>query len=184
MNDREATQSIVALYFARDERAIIETDRVYGKFCMGLSQGIVGNHADAEECVSDTYLKTWNSVPPKEPPSLKNYLAKIVRNLSIDRYRQNRAAGKHIDFEIALHELSECLPAEEETQGEVISLMETFLRGEDELSRKLFMGRYWHACSVKELAKYYGLTQNAVTKRLIRTREKLRVYLTERGYAV
>ncbi len=184
MDEREATQSIVALYFARDERAITETDRVYGKFCMGLSEGIVGNHADAEECVNDTYLKVWNTVPPKNPPSLKNYLAKIVRNLSIDRYRQNRAAGKHIDFEIALHELSECLPAEEETQGEVISLVETFLRGEDDMSRKLFMGRYWHACSVKDLAKHYGLTQNAVTKRLIRTREKLRFYLAERGYTV
>lgn len=184
MDEREATRSIIALYFARDERAITETDRVYGKFCMGLSQGIVGNRPDAEECVNDTYLKVWNTVPPKDPPSLKNYLAKIIRNLSIDRYRQNRAASKHIDFEIALHELSECLPAEEETQGEVISLMETFLRGEDALSRKLFMGRYWHALSVMELAKYYGLTQNAVTKRLIRTREKLRVYLAERGYAV
>ena len=182
--EKEITQNIIALYFARDERAITETDRVYGKFCMGLSQGIVGNRQDAEECVSDTYLKVWNTIPPKEPPSLKNYLAKILRNLSIDRYRRNRAARKHIDFEIALHELSECLPAREETQGEVISLMETFLRGEDALSRKLFMGRYWHALSVKELAKYYGLTQNAVTKRLIRTREKLRVYLTERGYTV
>ena len=184
MDEKATTQSIVALYFARDERAILETDRVYGKFCMGLSQGIVGNRSDAEECVNDTYLKVWNTVPPKEPPSLKTYLARIVRNLSIDRYRQNRAARKHIDFEIALHELSECLPAKEEDQGEVISLMETFLRGEDALSRKLFMGRYWHACSVKELANHYGLTQNAVTKRLTRTREKLRVYLAERGYAV
>ncbi len=184
MDDRETTQSIVALYFARDERAIIETDRVYGKFCMGLSEGIVGNRADAEECVSDTWLKAWNTIPPKDPPSLKNYLAKIVRNLSIDRYRQNRAAKKYMDFEIALHELSECLPAKEETQGEVIALMETFLRGEDPLSRKLFMGRYWHACSVKDLAKHYGLTPNAVTKRLTRTREKLRAYLTERGYSV
>ena len=184
MDEKATTQSIVALYFARDERAILETDRVYGKFCLGLSQGIVGNKADAEECVNDTYLKVWNTVPPKEPPSLKSYLARIVRNLSIDRYRRNRAASRHIDFEIALHELSECLPAEEETQGEVISLMETFLRGEDALSRKLFMGRSWHALSVKELANYYGLTQNAVTKRLTRTREKLRVYLAERGYCV
>ena len=182
--DQENTKRILALYFARDEHAIAETDRVYGKFCMGISEGILGNRSDAEECVSDTYLKVWNTVPPKEPPSLKQYLAKIVRNLSIDRYRQNRAARKHMDFEIALHELSECLPAEEESQGEVIALMETFLRGEDSLSCKLFMGRYWHACSVKELSKHYGLTPNAVTKRLTRTREKLRGYLTERGYSV
>lgn len=182
--EHDITKSIIALYFARDERAIVETDRVYGKFCMGLSQGIVGNRADAEECVNDTYLRVWNTVPPKEPPSLKSYLAKILRNLSIDRYRQNRAAARHMDFEIALHELAECLPAPTEAESDLIPLMETFLRGEDALSRKLFMGRYWHACSVKVLAKHYGLTQNAVTKRLTRTREKLRAYLNERGYRI
>ena len=117
-------------------------------------------------------------------PSLKNYLLKIVRNLSIDRYRQNRAARKHIDFEIALHELSECLPAPEEAESSLIPLLESFLRSEEELNRKLFMGRYWHAVSVNDLAKHYGVTANAVTKRLIRTREKLRVYLTERGYKI
>ena len=182
--DTENTKHIIALYFTRDERAIAETDRVYGRLCMGISEGIVGNHADAEECVSDTYLKVWNTVPPKNPPSLKNYLLKIVRNLSIDRYRQNRAARKHIDFEIALHELSECLPAPEEAESSLIPLLESFLRSEEELNRKLFMGRYWHAVSVNDLAKHYGVTANAVTKRLIRTREKLRVYLTERGYKI
>lgn len=182
--EQEITQNIIALYFARDERAIIETDRVYGQFCMGLSQGIVGNRADAEECVNDTYLRVWNTVPPKEPPSLKTYLARILRNLSIDRYRQNRAKEKHMDFEISLHELAECLPAPTEAESDLIPLMEIFLRSEEDLSRKLFMGRYWHACSVKALAEHYGLTQNAVTKRLSRTREKLRVYLTERGYKI
>ena len=184
MDDREATKSIIALYFARDERAITETDRVYGKFCMGLSQSIVGNRVDAEECVSDTYLKVWNTVPPKDPPSLKAYLGKIVRNLSINRYNANRAAKRNRDLELALHELEECLPAPEETEGELLHLMEAFLMAEDPLNRKLFMGRYWHAFEVKALAKHYGLTQNAVTKRLTRTREKLRAYLTERGYRV
>ena len=177
-------QQIIKRYFDRDEQALADTQNKYGKYCHTVAMNVLGNPEDAEECVNDTYLKVWNTVPPKEPPSLKNYLAKILRNLSIDRYRRNRAESKHIDFEIALHELSECLPAEEETQGEVISLMETFLRGEDALSRKLFMGRYWHALSVKKLANYYGLTQNAVTKRLTRTREKLRGYLAERGYCV
>ncbi len=127
--DRDNSKRIVALYWARDERAITETEIAYGKLCMGLSEGILGNRSDAEECVSDAYLKLWNSIPPQNPPSLKNYLAKIVRRLSIDRYRQNRAAKKYIDFEIALHELSECLPAEEEDHGELLALMETFLRG-------------------------------------------------------
>ncbi len=180
----QITQQILALYLARDERAIIETDRVYGKFCLSLSQGILGNRADAEECLNDTYLRAWDTIPPKRPPSLKNYLAVIIRRLSIDRYRQNRTVKKHMNFEITLAELAECLPAPAETEGEIISLMEAFLRGEDAMSRKLFMGRYWHACSVKALAKHYGLTPNAVTKRLTRTREKLRIYLTERGHTI
>jgi len=182
--DREDSKRIVALYLARDEHAITETEIAYGKLCMGLSEGILGNRSDAEECVNDAYLRLWNSIPPQNPPSLKNYLAKIVRRLSIDRYRKNRTVKQYIDFEISLHELSECLPAEEEHHSEVISLMEAFLREEDALSRKLFMGRYWRAVSVNDLAKHYALTPNAVTKRLIRTREKLRAYLTERGYTV
>ena len=184
MDEREATRSIIALYFARDERAITETDRVYGKFCMGLSQGIVGNRQDAEECVSDTYLKVWNTVPPKDPPSLKAYLGKILRNLSINRYHANRAAKRNRDLEVALHELAECLPAPEAVESDLTGLLEAFLLTEDPLNRKLFMGRYWHAFEVNALAKHYGLTPNAVTKRLTRTREKLRVYLTERGYRI
>ncbi len=184
MDDRETTRSIIALYFARDERAIVETDRVYGKFCMRLSEGIVGNHADAEECVNDTYLKVWNTVPPKNPPSLKAYLSKIVRNLSINRYHANRAAKRNRDLEVALHELGECLPAPEEVESDLPRLLEAFLMSEEALNRKLFMGRYWHAVSVNGLAKHYGLTPNAVTKRLTRTREKLRAYLTERGYRI
>ena len=184
MDEREVTKSIIALYFARDERAITETDRVYGKFCMGLSQGIVGNRSDAEECVSDTYLKVWNTVPPKDPPSLKAYLGKIVRNLSINRYHANRAAKRNRELEIALYELAECLPAPEEVESDLTGLLEAFLLSEEPLNRKLFMGRYWHAVSVNDLAKHYALTPNAVTKRLIRTREKLRVYLTERGYRI
>ncbi len=184
MDERETTRSIIALYFARDERAIIETDRVYGKFCLGLSQGIVGNRPDAEECVNDTYLKMWNTIPPKDPPSLKAYLAKIVRNLSINRYHANRATKRNHDLEIALHELAECLPAPEEVESDLPRLLEAFLMSEEALNRKLFMGRYWHAFEVNALAKHYGLTPNAVTKRLTRTREKLRVYLTERGYRI
>ena len=177
-------QKIVELYFERNEDAIRETARKYDAYCTSIAMNILNSPPDAEECVSDTYLRTWNSIPPQNPPSLKNYLAKIVRRLSIDRYRKNRTVKQYIDFEISLHELSECLPAEEEHHSEVISLMEAFLREEDALSRKLFMGRYWHAVSVNDLAKHYALTPNAVTKRLIRTREKLRVYLTERGYRI
>jgi len=186
MDEKVTTQSIVALYFARDERAILETDRVYGKFCLGLSQGIVGNKADAEECVSDTYLKVWNTVPPKEPPSLKSYLARIVRNLSIDRYREKRVNRPTVELEAAMAELSACIPTEAEREEAVAlsDLMDRFLRTEEETDRRLFLGRYWHGAAVKDLAAGSGLSPNAVTKRLGKTRDRLRAYLSERGYSL
>ena len=180
MND----ESIIELYWQRSEQAIAETQTKYGPLCMSISMNILGSSADAEECVNDTYLWTWNHIPPKRPPSLRTFLARITRHLSIDRYRERHAACRNEDMTVALDELAACLPAPEEAGEGLMPLLETFLRAQDDLDRRLFMGRYWHAYPVKELARHYALTPNAVTKRLIRTRERLRVYLTERGYHI
>lgn len=162
-------QKIIDLYFARDEKAILETERAHGAFCMGVSMSILNNRMDAEECVNDTYLKAWNAIPPTIPRCLRAFLAKIVRNLSIDRYREKRRA----------------LPAaEREGAAALADLLDRFLRAEDEVDRRLFLGRYWHGAAVNELAKGSGLSPNAVTKRLGKTRERLRVYLSERGYSL
>ena len=80
-------QKIIDLYFARDEKAILETERAHGAFCMGVAMSILNNRMDAEECVNDTYLKAWNTIPPTIPRCLRAFLARIVRNQSIDRYR-------------------------------------------------------------------------------------------------
>ena len=176
--------SIIELYWRRDENAIAETARAHGRFCLGVSMNIVGNRADAEECVNDTYLRTWNSIPPQRPTSLRAFLGRIVRNLSIDRYRENHAACRNADLTVALDELASCLPAPDEAQGELVALLEAFLYTEAMLDRQLFVGRYWHAYPVKELARHYGLTANAVSLRLSRVRERLRAYLEERGYRV
>ena len=180
MND----QTIVDLYWQRNEQAITETQTKYGAFCMGVSMNILANTSDAEECVNDTYLRTWNSIPPTRPTSLRAFLGKIVRRLSIDRYRERHAACRNEDLTLALEELAACLPAPEEVGGELPQLLRGFLAAQNDLDRQLFMGRYWHAYPVKELARHYAVTPNAVTKRLIRTRERLRAYLTERGYRV
>ena len=176
--------SIIELYWKRDEDAIAETAKAHGRFCLGVSMNIVGNRADAEECVNDTYLRTWNSIPPQRPTSLRAFLGRIVRNLSIDRYRENHAACRNTDLTVALDELASCLPAPDEFEGELISLLEEFLYTEEQLDRRLFMGRYWHAYPVKELARHYGLSANAVSLRLSRIRDRLRAYLAERGYQV
>lgn len=178
MEDKE----IIALYFDRDERAIRETADKYGDFCEGVAMGILGNRQDAEECVSDTYLRTWNSIPPKRPDSLKAFVGKIARNLSIDRLRHRHIARHDSDMEIMLSELEPYLPAQEEEGGALTDLLDGFLDGLETLDRRLFMGRYWHGYTVARMAEHYGLTPNAVSLRLHRVREKLRDYLQKGGY--
>ncbi len=175
---------ILDLYFARDERAISETDRRYGKVCMQVSMGVLDSHPDAEECVSDTYIKTWNTIPPTRPRSLCAYVCRIVRNLSINRLRDMTADKRSRDLTVSLEELSACIPAPTEGDGELPRHISAFLRAEDELDRKLFMGKYFYGQAVKDLAREWGLSANAVSVRLFKIRERLRAYLSDRGYTV
>ena len=180
MNDQE----IISLYFDRDEQAIAETDKRYGKTCMQVSMSILNSRPDAEECVNDTYLKTWNAIPPARPRSLCAFLCRIVRNLSINRLEELTAAKRNRDLTVSFEELEACIPLPDEKSPELAELLESFLRKEGETDRVLFVGRYWFACPVEELARRTGLTRRAVHMRIFRTRERLRAYLTERGYGV
>ena len=180
MNDQE----IISLYFDRDEQAIAETDKRYGKTCMRVSMSILNSHPDAEECVNDTYLKTWNAIPPARPRSLCAFLCRIVRNLSINRLEELTAAKRNRDLTVSFEELEACIPLPDEASPELADLLESFLQKEGETDRVLFVGRYWFACPVEELARRTGLTRRAVHMRIFRTRERLRAYLTERGYGV
>jgi RNA polymerase sigma-70 factor (ECF subfamily) len=179
-------QTIIDLYFARDEQAIRETERAHGAFCMGVSMSILNNRLDAEECVNDTYLRAWNAIPPTVPRCLRAFLARIVRNLSIDRYRKKREEAPVVELEAAMAELAASIPegAEQEAGEALADLLDRFLRTEEEVDRRLFLGRYWYGVSVKALAEGSGLSPNAVTKRLGKTRKRLSVYLSERGYTI
>jgi RNA polymerase sigma-70 factor (ECF subfamily) len=175
---------IVELYFARDEQAIAETDAKYGKVCMQVSMNIVESRPDAEECVSDGYLKTWHAIPPARPASLCAFVCRIVRNLSLNRLRELRAAKRGRDVTVSLEELEDCITVDLRHADRLAALLSDFLEEQEELDRKLFMGRYWHAVPVKELAREWDMTPNAVSLRLMRTRERLRAYLEEGGYTV
>jgi RNA polymerase sigma-70 factor (ECF subfamily) len=177
-------QKIIALYFARDERAIAETAKSYGEDCMRVSMNILHSHPDAEECVSDTYLRAWNSMPPTRPSVLKAFLCKIARNLSLNRLRDMHRMGRDADLTVSMTELEECLALPEENGGEMAEVLSEFLHGQDKTDRLLFMGRYWHGIPVSELAIRMGMKPNTVTVRLKRTRERLHAYLSERGYKV
>ena len=175
---------IVALYLARNEQAIAETDAKYGKLCLQVSMNIVDSRPDAEECVNDGYLKTWHAIPPAHPESLCAFICRIVRNLSINRLRDMRAAKHSRDLTLSLSELEDCISVDESHAAELPALLSAFLSATEETDRKLFMGRYWHAIPVKELATMYGMTPNAVSLRLRKTRERLKQHLEEGGYTV
>ena len=178
---------IVHLYWSRNTSAILETDRKYGKLLYRIAYDLLHDHGDSEECRNDTYLGAWNAIPPAEPTVLSAFLAKITRRLAISRYRE-RHAKKRVDSEltVSLEELEYALQSEESVTevvdakllGEAI---DGFLRTQSEEKRLLFLGRYYFAEPVKELAALVGVTESSVYKQLAAIKEELREYLTERG---
>lgn len=176
---------IVALYFARNEEAIHESQRAYGNYCTAVAMNILSSPADAEECVNDTWLKAWQSIPPAKPLDLKAFLGRITRNLSLDRFRTLTRHKRNRDLEVAMEELSEAIPLPDDTKDSLLKqLLGEFLAQAEPLNRRLFVGRYWHGYSVGKLARHYGLTENAVSQRLIRTRKALKEFLEKEGYRV
>ena len=177
-------KDIVSLYFARNEEAIKESSKKYGNYVTGISMSILRNALDAEECVNDTWLKAWNSIPPQNPPSLKVYLGRLVRHLSIDRLRTITRLKRNREYEVALDELADCALPEEEDVTALTAALDEFLEGLEPTDRKLFVGRYWHLYPVSKLAQAYGLTVGNTSVKLHRMRERLRDHLTERGFSV
>ena len=180
---------IIDLYWLRDERAISETDSKYGAFCHRIAMNLLRSFQAREECVSDTYGRSLDPMPPQRPGSLRAYLGTIIRNLSISRYRASRAQKRFGGAEVLLSELSDCVPAPENIQrtveaGELGELISRWLDGLGEEDRALFLRRYWNGDAVKDLALELGVRPNALTKRLLRLRESLRRSLEREGVAV
>ena len=145
---------------------------------------ILHSFQDSEECVSDTYGRCWDTMPPQRPGSLRAYLGTIIRNLSISRYRASRAQKRFGGAEVLLSELSDCVPAPAFTPEELSELISRWLDGLGEEDRALFLRRYWNGDAVKDLALELGVRPNALTKRLLRLRESLRRSLEREGVAV
>ena len=182
MEDRE----IIDLYWTRSQQAIPETDAKYGVQCRGLSARILKDARDAEECVNDTWLRAWNTMPPQLPQSLRAYLLKIIRNLSIDRWRADRSTKRGGGAEELALELEDCLPpgpsAEEVSEArETAAALERWLVSLEREDRVLFLRRYWFGDPVKELARRRGCTPGYMAKRLFRLRNSLRQALEKEG---
>lgn len=178
---------IIDLYWARQETAIVETDKKYGKYCRSIALHILNSLEDSEECVNDTWLKAWDSMPPKRPDYLAAFLGKIARNLSISRYRMNHARKRGSgETELLLMELEECIPSaksvEEEVESkETAASIDRFLYGIDEESRNIFVRRYFYADPVKEIAQRFEISESKVKSQLFRMRNRLKEHLEKEG---
>lgn len=183
MEDRD----IVALFLSRDEKAIAECEKKYGAACRNLALRILGSREDAEECVSDTWMRVWDAIPPAEPERLDAYVLKIAHNLALDRLRL-RQAEKRAGDEAAkcLDELADILPdGENPLDGIVLrDLMNRFVRGLGEDEREIFVLRYVRVLTVEEIAARTGKKKSAVKVSLYRTRKKLRDHLKKEGIDV
>ena len=176
---------IIALYFARNEQAIQETDASYGRKLYRLSHNILNDPQDAEESVSDTYLKTWESFPPKRPRSLYAFLAAVCRNLSLNRLDWNLAGKRHGEIVALTQEMENCIPdsrqEEQMDRRELRRLLEAFLDSLPREHRLIFLRRYLYVDTIGEIAARYGISESKVKVRLHRTRSQLREYLAKEG---
>ena len=178
-------KAIIALYFYRSEQAIDETKNKYERLCMKIANRILQSIEDAEECVSSSYLKIWNAIPPKNPESFCAYLCRVVRNTALSLCEKvNRSR-----FEEQYDEADEIFSSQKSVEelydskklGEAIN---AFLATQKRRSREIFVARYYFNMSTKEIALNFEMSDTAVRSRLLRIRKQLRAYLEERGIRV
>jgi len=181
---------IISLYWQRDEEAIAETQKKYGRFCYSIAYGLLKSKEDAEECENDTYLDAWNAIPPQKPKPLSTFLAMITRRRALDywrgRHAQKRESQMHV---VSFEELEECIPVGQRLDErihvqELAKALSVFLRGLSEVECNVFLRRYWYFDTIRVIAARYGFSESRVKMMLTRTRKKLRNYLQKEGYIV
>lgn len=182
--------AIIDLYWAREERALVETERKYGSYCWTIAHNILKNREDTEECVNDTYMKAWNAMPPQRPHILSTFLGRITRNLSLDRYKASRAGKRGGgQLPLALEELGGCIPdttgvEKQLADAELARCIDRFLRNLPDKECCIFLRRYWYVDSVADIARRCHMAEGSVKSSLYRTRQKLRTYLEQEGISL
>lgn len=182
MEDRQ----IIHLFLERSEEAITALDQKYGKLCRYVSYNILKNAQDAEECVNDAFFAVWNAIPPEEPDMLQAFVCRIVRNLSVKKYRFNAAQKRNGHYDVILEEAADCLKSSSEVEEEILArelagCINDFLGALKTKDRVMFVQRYWYCIPLSEIAENVGMSKNAVAVHLHRTRRKLKTYLGKRG---
>lgn len=185
MEDNE----IIELYWNRNQTAISETDKKYGRYCTTIAYNILQNEEDSKECINDTYLKTWNSIPTERPNIFKLFLAKITRNLAINIYEKKKAKKRNNGIDLVLEELEECISSNNKTEEtteykELVRYLNEFLEELPNKKRLIFLDRYWYLKSIKEISSKNNLKESNVKVILHRLRSDLKKFLNDRGVIV
>lgn len=180
---------IIELFFARSDKAIDELDKKYGKISRSVSENVLSDSRDAEECINEAYLHIWNRIPPVRPSSLCAYLLKAVRNISINRYLHNNVEKRRGNYALCIDELSETVAVSQSVEDafserELASYINEFLGTEDKTNRIIFVRRFWYMDSYERISKMLGIREGAVRTRLSRTRARLKEFLNERGIEI
>lgn len=182
MNDED----IIELFWSRSEKAISETDKKYRRSCMGIANNILSNISDSEECVNDTYLTAWNTIPPQRPKFFPAFLFKIVKNTALTRFYYNHRDKRRKEVSISFCELDECVADSAVTEEAVdkralVDAINDFLEGLSKEKRVVFVRRYWYFDSVSQVAEFCNISEEKTKSMLMRMRSKLREFLKERG---
>ncbi len=181
---------IIDLYWERDEDAIRATDEKYGNFLYAIAYNILKSRLDSEECMNDTYLATWNRIPPARPSALQRFLSKITRNISVSKYRSIHAQKRvPSELTVSLEELEECIAGftnedENESMTKIGKVLDNYLFGLSERDRFIFVCRYYYADPVANISKMLDISEKTVYRDLSRIREGLRESLLEEGIVV
>lgn len=181
-------KSIVDLYFCRDENAISQTDKKYGRYCYSIAYNILTSKEDAEECVNDTYMTAWKAIPPRRPSVLSTFLGKITRHISIDRWRERTAYKRgRGEITLALEELEDCVAGMQDVEmeyerKEIVMIYKKFLDALPTTERRVFLCRYWYVESIATIADKFGYSQSKIKTMLHRTRAKLRKQFAKEGF--
>lgn len=180
-------EKIIDLYWNRNQEAIQRTEEKYGTYCKRIAWNILANHEDCEECVNDTWMRAWNSMPSERPNLLAAFLGAITRNLSLDRYRKQHAKKRGAgEVTFVYDELRDCLsdegPEQQMDAELLVEALNRFLQQMERENRIIFVRRYWYMDSVSEIAKRFSISESKVKSSLFRSRNKLRSYLQQEGF--
>lgn len=177
---------IIDLFFERSEKAIVELSKKYGSVCMKVSMNVLNNRQDAEECVNDSYMGVWNRIPPEKPNPLLAFVCRIVRNISINRYKKNNTQKRKSNYDLCLDELENYVSSrndveEEFEEGEITAYIDDFLDSQSQTNRMIFVRRFWYMDSYEQIANASGIKEGAIRTRLSRVKAELKKYLEKRG---